>query len=198
MKNILFLSLKLSYVQPLLRIQQIISFFLLFLFFGNCGDVYDYRIVRKKKTGEKVEKEAKSDRSVPESTKPEPIYVYQPVQKDPTPADKMYTFQSLEEWNRVPEGFLSRSIYQVKATSLKASREEAYLEAEEVAKKKATRMLIAEGVPYMTPESKVEIKIFVEESGRMVSDSIVLDGKYHFVFQVKKPALEIIVKEKLK
>jgi 16S rRNA C967 or C1407 C5-methylase (RsmB/RsmF family) len=164
---------------------------LIILSFG-CTDIYEYRIVRKKKN-EKAPKEFKSldpnQRSI-ETIVPETIPVAIP--------EKITTLQSLDEWNKLNEGFLNRSVFQVKVSSLKPDKEEALLEAEEVAKKKATKLLIAEGVPYMTPESKVEIKILVEENGKIISDSVRIDDKYFFVFQVKKPALEIIVKEKLK
>ncbi len=165
---------------------------LLTLLSFGCTDIYDYRIVRKKKN-EKAPKELKNSDPSQRSTEaivPESIPAALP--------EKVTTLQSLDEWNQLTEGFLNRSVFQVKVSSLKADKDEALLEAEEVAKKKATKLLIAEGVPYMTPESKVEIKILVEEHGKITSDSVKIEDKYFFAFQVKKPALEIIVKEKLK
>jgi hypothetical protein len=120
------------------------------------------------------------------------------VPVEPDPPLKLYKFFRQEDWNRVPEGFLSPTIFQVKVSSLKQNREEAILEADQVAKRKASRLLQKEASPNLSPESKVDIKILVEEYGKLIAESDIIEDKRMFVFHVKKPALEIIVKEKLK
>ncbi|MCB1176638.1 MAG: hypothetical protein KDK36_03570 [Leptospiraceae bacterium] len=159
---------------------------LIILFSIGCNSAYEYRVVRKKKSNgtPTATREAK-----PQETAPAPVQV------DP---DALYTYKSLEEWNKVKEGFLNTATFQVKVTSLKSDRDAALAEANEVAKRKAVKLLIAEGVDFMSPESKVDIKILVEESGKMIADSEKLEERFYFVFQVKRPALEIIIKEKLK
>ena len=117
------------------------------------------------------------------------------IPKEPMPEQRLFKIYRVEDWNRVPEGFLDGSTYQVKVTSLKPQREEAVQEAIEVAKRKAVAMLQKEGTTTKSPESKVEIKILVEEFGKLVAETDLIEDRRFFVFQVKRPALEIIVKE---
>jgi len=127
-----------------------------------------------------------------------------PPKKEPyfipseNPPPQLHKFYRIEDWNRVLEGFINSSTYQVKVTSLKPNKEEAMQEAIEVAKRKAAKMLQAEISPNPSPEAKVEVKILVEEFGKLVADSDLLGDRRVYVFQVRRPALEIFVKEKLK
>ena len=105
---------------------------------------------------------------------------------------------SLSEWNSAKEGFLDSSTFQVKVSSLKSNRQEALEEANEVSKRKILRMLLAEAIPTITPDGKVDLRILIEEYGKIISDTDFSGEKFHFVYQIKRPALEIIVKEKIK
>ena len=60
------------------------------------------------------------------------------------------------------------------------------------------RMLLAEAIPTITPDGRVDLRILIEEYGKIVSDTDFSGEKFHFVYQIKRPALEIIVKEKIK
>jgi hypothetical protein len=105
---------------------------------------------------------------------------------------------SLSEWNSSKEGFLDSSTFQVKVSSLKNNRQEALEEANEVAKRKILRMLLAEAIPTITPDGRVDLRILIEEYGKIISDTDFSGEKFHFIYQIKRPALEIIVKEKIK
>lgn len=111
---------------------------------------------------------------------------------------KLIRLSGLTEWNTIREGFLDSSTFQVKVSSLKTSRPEAMEEALDVAKRKCLRMLAAEANPNLSNDGRVDLKILIEEYGKIVSETDFVGEKYHFVFQVKRPALEIIIKEKLK
>lgn len=126
--------------------------------------------------------------------KEEPFF----IPAEPAPALNLHKIFRQEDWNRVQEGFLNPSTYQVKVSSLKTNRDEAIQEVTEVAKRKTAKMLQSEVGPNPSAEAKVEIKILVEEFGRLVAESDLLGEKRLYVFQVKRPALEIIIKEKLK
>ncbi len=104
----------------------------------------------------------------------------------------------ITDWNSSKEGFVDSSTFQIKISSLKTSKTEALEEAQDVAKRKALRMLLAEAIPNMSPEGKVDLRILIEEYGKIVADSEFAGEKYHFIYQIKRPALEIIVKEKIK
>lgn len=112
--------------------------------------------------------------------------------------ENLKRIKNLSEWNSVSEGFRSSYAYQVKVTSLKSDPELALKEAVDVAKRKSVKMLIAEAIPGLSNDSKTDIKILVEEYGKIVADSDFFDNKHHFVFLILKPGLETIIKEKLK
>jgi hypothetical protein len=59
-------------------------------------------------------------------------------------------------------------------------------------------MLLTEAVPNISSDGKVDLRILIEEYGKITSDSEFTGEKYHFIYQIKRPALEIIVKEKIK
>lgn len=111
---------------------------------------------------------------------------------------RMLRLSGLGEWNAMKEGFLDSSTFQVKVSSLKTNRSEALEEATDVAKRKCLRMLVAEANPNVSDEGRIDLKILIEEYGKIFADTEFLGEKYHFVFQIKRPALEIIVKEKIK
>lgn len=121
-----------------------------------------------------------------------------PSKKDLAKSEPRLQRQALSEWNSSKEGFLDSSTFQVKVSSLKSSRQEALEEATEVAKRKALRMLLTEAASNISPEGKVDLRILIEEYGRILSDTDFSGEKFHFIYQIKRPALEIIVKEKLK
>ncbi len=112
--------------------------------------------------------------------------------------ENLKRIKNLSEWNSITEGFRSSYAYQVKVTSLKSDPELALKEAVDVAKRKSAKMLIGEAIPGLSNESKVDIKILVEEYGKIVADSDFFDNKHHFVFLILKPGLETVIKEKLK
>lgn len=112
--------------------------------------------------------------------------------------ENLKRIKNLSEWNSITEGFRSSYAYQVKVTSLKSDPELAVREAVDVAKRKSAKMLIAEAIPGLSNDSKTDIKILVEEYGKIVADSDFFDNKHHFVFLILKPGLETIIKEKLK
>jgi hypothetical protein len=121
-----------------------------------------------------------------------------PTKQDSAKTEQRLQRQSLSEWNSSKEGFLDSSTFQVKVSSLKTSRQEALEEATEVAKRKILRMLVAEASPTMSPEGKIDLRILIEEYGRILSDTDFSGEKFHFIYQIKRPALEIIVREKIK
>ena len=104
----------------------------------------------------------------------------------------------ITDWNSSKEGFVDSSTFQIKISSLKTNKVEALEEAQEVAKRKALRLLLSEAIPNISPEGKVDLRILIEEYGKIVADSEFAGEKYHFIYQIKRPALEIIVKEKIK
>jgi len=169
-------------------------FLFLILFLATCKttqkDTSSAREVSKEIATTSPEGNAK----VEPPPKKEPYFI--PSENPPPP--QLHKFYRIEDWNRVLEGFINSSTYQVKVTSLKPNKEEAMQEAIEVAKRKAAKMLQAEISPNPSPEAKVEVKILVEEFGKLVADSDLLGDRRVYVFQVRRPALEIIVKEKLK
>lgn len=120
------------------------------------------------------------------------------IPTDPPPPLKLFKFYRLEDWERVPEGFLDSSTFQVKVSSLKINREEAIQEAIEVGKRKSVALMQRYAFPNLSPEGKVELKILSEEFGKLIAESELIDNRRLFVFQIKRPALEIIVREKLK
>lgn len=111
---------------------------------------------------------------------------------------RLIRLSGLGEWNSMREGFLDSSTFQVKVSSLKTNRSEALEEAVDVAKRKCLRMLASEANPSLSNDGRVDLKILIEEYGKMIADTEFLGEKFHFVFQIKRPALEIIVKEKIK
>ncbi len=120
------------------------------------------------------------------------------IPKEPPPPLKLYKFYRKEDWERVTEGFLDSATFQVKITSLKVNYNEAIQEATEVGKRKAVALMMQYAFPNLSPEGKVELKILAEEFGKLVAESEFIEDRRFFVFHVKRPALEIIVKEKLK
>ena len=121
-----------------------------------------------------------------------------PIVIDPKNDNKNQKLLSLAEWNNSKEGFLDGSTFQVKVSSLKTNRNEALDEAVDVAKRKSLRLLQAESNPNLTNDGRVDLKIIIEEFGKIISATDFVGEKYHFIFQIKRPALEIIVKEKIK
>ncbi len=121
-----------------------------------------------------------------------------PSRKDSGKSEPRLQRQALSEWNSSKEGFLDSSTFQVKVSSLKTNRPEALEEATEVAKRKALRMLLAEASTNISPEGKIDLRILIEEYGKILSDTDFSGEKFHFIYQIKRPALEIIVKEKIK
>ncbi|MCB1141427.1 MAG: hypothetical protein H7A24_14870 [Leptospiraceae bacterium] len=111
---------------------------------------------------------------------------------------KIYKIKSQDEWHNIKEGFISGSTYQLKVTSLKINKYDGYHEAMDVAKRKAIKNLTYLADPYLSPEGKIDIKILVEESGSIVAHSDFIGEKYFYVYQVKRPALKIIVEDKIK
>ncbi|MCX7999666.1 MAG: hypothetical protein N3A69_12070 [Leptospiraceae bacterium] len=142
-------------------------------------------VIENKKIAAKVE-EIKKEK--------EPFF----IPTEPPPPLKLFKFYRKEDWERVPEGFLDSATFQVKVSSLKVNQEEAIQEATEVGKRKAVALMQNYAFPNLSPEGKVELKILAEEFGKLVAESDLIDDRRLFVFQVKRPALEIIVKEKLK
>jgi hypothetical protein len=104
----------------------------------------------------------------------------------------------ITDWNSSKEGFIDSSTFQIKVSSLKTNKAEALEEAHDVAKRKALRLLLTETIPNISSEGKVDLRILIEEYGKIIADSEFTGEKYHFIFQIKRPALEIIVKEKIK
>jgi hypothetical protein len=136
---------------------------------------------------------SKAIRDVKESDDTYPLSSQEPLKYE----TKIHRL-SISEWNSSKEGFLDSSSFQVKVSSLKSNRLEALEEANEVAKRKMLRMLLAEAIPTITPDGRVDLRILIEEYGKIVSDTDFSGEKFHFVYQIKRPALEIIVKEKIK
>jgi hypothetical protein len=114
------------------------------------------------------------------------------------PLSRLVKINTVQDWNSTKEGLITPSIFQIKVTSLKPDKFEAYKEAIEVAKRKAFKNMSSVANPYLTPEGKVDIKILIEEYGTMIAMSDYIDEKFYFIYQVRRPALEIILKEKLK
>jgi hypothetical protein len=124
--------------------------------------------------------------------------IYPSTSQEPIKYETKIQRLSISEWNSSKEGFLDSSSFQVKVSSLKNNRLEALEEANEVAKRKILRMLLAEAIPTISPDGKVDLRILIEEYGKIISDTDFSGEKFHFIYQIKRPALEIIVKEKIK
>ena len=167
--------------------------FLIFIIIG-CNSTNDLPTQNSQlETGSKVGPEKSKE------NKAEPKRELLPFEKlETTIPNDLYKIADIKEWNAIPEGFINHKTFQVKVTSLKTDKTLAIQEALEVAKRKAHKMLLAEAIPYLSPESKVDLKILIEEYGVIVADSKLIEDKHHFVFQIKRSALQIIVKERLK
>lgn len=122
-----------------------------------------------------------------------------PIKIDSPKSDR-FSMRStgINDWTSSKEGFIDSSTFQIKVSSLKTNKTEAIEEALDVAKRKALRMLLTEAVPNLSSEGKVDLRILIEEYGKITADSDFTGEKYHFIYQIKRPALEIIVKERLK
>ncbi len=122
-----------------------------------------------------------------------------PIKIDSAKSDR-FSMRStgINDWTSSKEGFIDSSTFQIKVSSLKTNKTEAIEEALDVAKRKALRMLLTEAVPNISSEGKVDLRILIEEYGKITADSDFTGEKYHFIYQIKRPALEIIVKEKIK
>lgn len=146
------------------------------------------------KSAEKIENKKIIDKVEEIKKEKEPFF----IPTEPAPPLKLYKFYRKEDWERVIEGFIDSSTFQVKVTSLKPNPEDALKEAAEVGKRKAVALMMNYAFPNLSPEGKVELKILAEEFGKLVAESEFIEDRRFFVFQVKRPALEIIVKEKIK
>lgn len=170
---------------------KIIIYFLVIVFVSNCKSSENKE---ESKSQEQVENKKIIAKIEEMKKEKEPFY----IPTDPPPPLKLYKFYRKEDWERVPEGFLDSSTFQVKVSSLRPNYDEALKEATEVGKRKAVALMIKHAFPNLSPEGKVELKILAEEYGKLVAESDLIEDKRYFVLQVKRPALEIIVKEKLK
>ena len=103
----------------------------------------------------------------------------------------------LEEFIHPKEGFVTGSIFQVVVFSLKPSGSEAKSDALDVAKKKSVNLLTAAAKQPLSSPGRTELKSLAEESGKIVKESGLIDGKYYYIYQIQKPGLQIYIKEKL-
>ncbi|TGK29005.1 lipoprotein [Leptospira gomenensis] len=95
-----------------------------------------------------------------------------------------------DEFVKATEGFLSGDVFQVVISSLEGSPEG----AQELAKKRAVNLLIAEKGETFRPGDKAILKEIVETKGKIVKSSGSIQGKTYFLFQVNSPGLKSSLK----
>ncbi|MDV6235728.1 lipoprotein [Leptospira ellisii] len=95
-----------------------------------------------------------------------------------------------DEFVKATEGFLSGDVFQVVISSLEGSPEG----AQELAKKRAVNLLIAEKGETFRSGDKAVLKELVEAKGKIVKSSGSIQGKTYFLFQVQSPGLKASLK----
>lgn len=113
-----------------------------------------------------------------------------------TPKENKTTVQeesnegAADEFTKAPEGFLSSDTFQVVISSLEGNADS----AQDLARKRAINLLIAEKGESFRSSDKVVIKELVESKGKIVKHSGSIQGKTYFLFQVNSPGLKSSLK----
>ncbi|AOP34857.1 hypothetical protein A0128_13980 [Leptospira tipperaryensis] len=97
---------------------------------------------------------------------------------------------SADEFIKATEGFISGDTFQVVISSLEGSHES----AQDLARKRAINLLIAEKGETFRSSDKVILKELVETKGKIVKSSGSIQGKTYFLFQVNSPGLKSSLK----
>ncbi|TGK26092.1 lipoprotein [Leptospira stimsonii] len=95
-----------------------------------------------------------------------------------------------DEYIKAAEGFVNGDTFQVVISSLEGSQEN----AQELARKRAINLLIAEKGETFRSSDKIVIKELVETKGKIVKSSGAIQGKTYFLFQVNSPGLRSSLK----
>lgn len=116
---------------------------------------------------------------------------------DPTtPKENKTTVQeesndsTTDEFTKATEGFLGSDTFQVVVSSLEGNADT----AQDLARKRAINLLIAEKGENFRSSDKVVIKELVESKGKIVKHSGSIQGKTYFLFQVNSPGLRSSLK----
>ncbi|AVQ10545.1 Uncharacterized protein XB16_0193 [Leptospira santarosai] len=97
---------------------------------------------------------------------------------------------SADEFIKAAEGFLNSDTFQVVVSSLEGDSDM----AQDLARKRAINLLIAEKGDKFRPSDKAVIKELVESKGKIVKSSNSIQGKIYFLFQVSSPSLKTTLK----
>ncbi|MBW0432106.1 lipoprotein [Leptospira yasudae] len=97
---------------------------------------------------------------------------------------------SADEFIKAPEGFLNSDTFQVVISSLEGNADG----AQDLARKRALNLLIAEKGEAFRPADKTILKELVESKGKIVKHSGSIQGKTYFLFQVSSPGLKSSLK----
>ncbi|WCL50828.1 hypothetical protein [Leptospira sp. GIMC2001] len=105
--------------------------------------------------------------------------------------------QEQDGFEKLPEGFINSSTFQIVVSSLKDDPSQAESEALSVAKKKAVQVMLSYPKTALSQEGKKEIKE-IAESGKITTKSQPNSGRSYFVYQVQKAGIETLVKSKIR
>ncbi|TGM52713.1 lipoprotein [Leptospira adleri] len=97
---------------------------------------------------------------------------------------------SADEYIKAAEGFINGDTFQVVISSLEGSHEN----AQDLARKRAVNLLIAEKGETFRSSDKIVIKELVDSKGKIVKSSGSIQGKTYFLFQVNSPGLKSSLK----
>ncbi|EQA72624.1 lipoprotein [Leptospira noguchii] len=95
-----------------------------------------------------------------------------------------------DEFIKAAEGFLNSDTFQVVVSSLEGNADE----AQDLARKRALNLLIAEKGDKFRPSDKSVLKELVESKGQIVKSSGPIQGKIYFLFQISSPGLKSSLK----
>ncbi|EMY77159.1 hypothetical protein LEP1GSC060_2098 [Leptospira weilii serovar Ranarum str. ICFT] len=97
---------------------------------------------------------------------------------------------SADEFIKATEGFLNSDTFQVVVSALEGNADI----AQDLARKRAINLLIAEKGDKFRSSDKALIKELVESKGKVVKSSGSIQGKFYFLFQVSSPDLKTSLK----
>ncbi|EMJ93530.1 lipoprotein [Leptospira alstonii] len=97
---------------------------------------------------------------------------------------------SADEFIKAAEGFLNSDTFQVVVSALEGNADV----AQDLARKRAINLLIAEKGDKFRSADKALIKELVESKGKVVKSSGSIQGKFYFLFQVSSPDLKTHLK----
>ncbi|XDD51204.1 lipoprotein [Leptospira sp. WS92.C1] len=95
-----------------------------------------------------------------------------------------------DEFIKADEGFLNGDVFQVVISSLEGTGEN----VQDLARKRAINLLIAEKGETFRSSDKAILKELVETKGKIVKSSGAIQGKTYFLFQIQSPGLKASLK----